>query len=99
MYLEKVSLKNYKAIEEIAIALQPGINLLIGDNGTGKTSVLDGIAIALSGLFVTVEGVSAKNIVKEDVHIVVNRAGDNSKVVSYCEPVSVGCSLKTDSDD
>lgn len=99
MYLEKVSLKNYKAIEKIEIALQPGINLLIGDNGTGKTSVLDGIAIALSGLFVNVEGVSAKNIAKEDVHIVVNRTGDNSRMVSYCEPVSVGCSLKTDSDN
>ena len=82
MYLEKVSLKNYKAIEKIEIALQPGINLLIGDNGTGKTSVLDGIAIALSGLFVNVEGVSAKNIAKEDVHIVVNRTGDNSRMVS-----------------
>ena len=54
MFLEKVSLKNYKAIEEIEIDLQPGTNLLIGDNGTGKTSVLDGIAIALSGLFVNV---------------------------------------------
>jgi recombinational DNA repair ATPase RecF len=47
MYLEKVNLKNYKAVEEIEFNLKPGINLLIGDNGTEKTSVLEGIAIAL----------------------------------------------------
>ena len=47
IYLEKVNLKNYKAVEEIEFNLKPGINLLIGDNGTEKTSVLEGIAIAL----------------------------------------------------
>lgn len=96
MYLEKISLKNYKAIKDLEIDFQPRMNLLVGDNGSGKTSVLDGIAVALSGLFVNVEGVRVKNIAKEDVHIVVSTAGDNSKTVSYCEPVLAGCRLKTD---
>ena len=65
MYLKKISLKNYKAIDSLEINLQKGINLLIGDNGAGKTSVLEGIAVALGGLFVNVAGVSTKNIVKE----------------------------------
>lgn len=94
MYLEKISLKNYKAIKELEINLNPGINLLIGDNGAGKTSVLEGIAVALGGLFVNVEGVSAKNIVKEDVRMLLDVAGDSSTAVTYCEPVSAGCSLK-----
>ena len=47
MYLDKVYLKNYKAIENLKIDLKPGVNLLIGDNGAGKTSVLEGIAAAL----------------------------------------------------
>ena len=42
MYLKKVHIKNYKAIEELDIDLKPGVNLLIGDNGAGKTSVLEG---------------------------------------------------------
>ena len=29
------------------IDLKPGVNLIIGDNGAGKTSVLEGIAVAL----------------------------------------------------
>ena len=95
VYLEKVNIKNYKAIEKIDIELKPGINLLIGDNGAGKTSVLEGIAVALSGLFVNVAGVSTKNIVKEDVRMIIDPLGDASTSVTYCEPISTGCSLKT----
>lgn len=94
MYLEKINLKNYKAIEEIELNLRPGINLLIGDNGSGKTSVLEGMAVALSGLFVNVAGVSTKNVVKEDVRIMIAPLGDASSSVTYCEPISAGCSLK-----
>ena len=95
MYLEKVNLKNYKAIEEIELRLKPGINLLIGDNGSGKTSVLEGMAIALSGLFVNVTGVNTKNFVKDDVRMIVKPLGDASTSVTYCEPVLAGCSLRT----
>ena len=41
MYLEKIYIENYKAIEKMDIDLKPGVNLIIGDNGAGKTSVLD----------------------------------------------------------
>ncbi|MCM1535260.1 MAG: AAA family ATPase [Clostridium sp.] len=95
MYLEKVNLKNYKAIEEMELYLKPGINLLIGDNGAGKTSVLEGIAIALSGLFVNVTGANTKNFVKDDVRILMEPLGDASTSVTYCEPVLAGCRLKT----
>lgn len=94
MYLEKVNIKNYKAIEEIELDLKPGVNLLIGDNGAGKTSVLEGIAVALGGLFVNVTGVKTKNITKEDVRMVIDSLGDASTSVTYCEPISVGASLK-----
>lgn len=97
MYLEEVSFLNYKAVKELRIELTPGINLLVGDNGAGKTSVLDGIASALGAFFINVEGVSTKNIAKEDVHVDVHTVGDNSKMISYCEPVSVGCTLKVNS--
>ena len=95
MYLEKVVLKNYKAIEDIEIDLTPGVNLLIGDNGAGKTSVLEGMAVALGGLFVNVPGVSTKNILKDDVRVAVETIGDTSTSITYFEPIIAGCSLKT----
>lgn len=93
MYLKKISIKNYKAIKELDIELKPGVNLLIGDNGTGKTSVLEGIAVALGGMFVNVAGVSTKNIVKDDVRFIIKALGDSSTSIEYCEPVSAGCTL------
>ena len=78
MYLEKIHIKNYKVIEELEIDLKPGVNLLIGDNGAGKTSVLEAIAVALGGLFVNVAGVSTKNIVKDDVRLKIKPLGESS---------------------
>lgn len=95
MYLEKFYIKNYKAIKDISIDLKPGVNLLIGDNGVGKTSVLEGIAVALGGLFVNVAGVSTKNILKDDVRMLIKPLGDASTSIEYCEPVSAGCTLHT----
>ena len=96
MHLDRINLKNYKAIRELEMNLKPGVNLLIGDNGVGKTSVLEGIAVALGGLFVSVEGVSTKNILKGDVRIQIESVGDSSTAIKYCEPTVAGCSLKTD---
>lgn len=94
MYLEKIHIKNYKVIEELDIDLKPGVNLLIGDNGAGKTSVLEGIAVALGGMFVNVVGVSTKNIVKNDVRLKIKPLGDSSTSIEYFEPVSTGCTLR-----
>ena len=93
MHLEKIHIENYKAIEKLDIDLKPGVNLLIGDNGAGKTSVLEGMAVALGGLFVNVAGVSTKNIVKDDVRMSIKPMGDSSTTIEYCEPVLAGCTL------
>ena len=43
MILEKLSLINYKNIRVANLELSPKINCLIGQNGVGKTNVLDAI--------------------------------------------------------
>ena len=43
MILEKLSLINYKNIQTATLELSPKINCLIGQNGVGKTNVLDAI--------------------------------------------------------
>lgn len=93
MYLEKIHIENYKAIGKLDIDLKPGVNLIIGDNGAGKTSVLEGIAVSLGGLFVNVAGVSTKNIVKDDVRMNIKPIGDSSTTIEYYEPVLAGCTL------
>lgn len=43
MILDKLSILNYKNLEEAELSLSPGINCFIGQNGMGKTNVLDAI--------------------------------------------------------
>ncbi len=51
MYLNKILVKNFKAITDMELEFTPGVNLLIGDNGVGKSSLLEAIVIAMSGMF------------------------------------------------
>ena len=41
MHLKKIALLNFKNISQEELALCPGINCLVGDNGAGKTNVVD----------------------------------------------------------
>jgi DNA repair exonuclease SbcCD ATPase subunit len=47
--IEQVEVVNWKAFERKKIGLSPGLNLLIGRNASGKTTVLDAISVALVG--------------------------------------------------
>ncbi len=43
MYLRKISVANFKNYEEASLAFSEKINCFIGDNGVGKTNLLDAI--------------------------------------------------------
>ena len=43
MYIESLELKNFRNYEELSIVLDPGTNILYGDNAQGKTNVLEAI--------------------------------------------------------
>ena len=47
MKLSRVEITHFRCFESLPIALQPDINIIVGANGAGKSSVLDAIAIAL----------------------------------------------------
>jgi len=51
MQLHEISAENFRAKEAVRLTLGSRLTLLIGENGTGKTTVLDAIAIALSVVF------------------------------------------------
>ncbi|MBO4557338.1 MAG: DNA replication and repair protein RecF [Bacteroidales bacterium] len=43
MYLKKISIQNFKNIGQAAITFSPALNCISGDNGEGKTNLLDAI--------------------------------------------------------
>ena len=50
MYIKTLSLTHFRGIKSIELDFDPRINVLIGVNGSGKTSVLDALAVMLSRL-------------------------------------------------
>lgn len=47
MYLSSVEIRNFRSIEELRAEFQPGLNVLVGRNNTGKTNLLKAIRHAL----------------------------------------------------
>ena len=50
MRLKRVKLENFRAKEHLNLDLGRRLTLLIGANGSGKTTILDGIAIGLGAI-------------------------------------------------
>ncbi len=67
MNIESLKLKNYKGFEEISFQFNPQINVIIGNNGSGKTALLDAISIAASSFLRSIDGVQTVNIKHDDV--------------------------------
>jgi len=47
--IEKIKLHNFKRFQDFTVEFSPEINMLIGDNEAGKSSILSAIDIVLSG--------------------------------------------------
>lgn len=51
MKIDYLKLKNFKNYESLEATFQPGINLLVGVNGSGKTSILEALCVAAGAFF------------------------------------------------
>lgn len=47
MYLSKLKLKNFRKYKELEVPFKKGLNVLIGENDSGKTAIIDSIRILL----------------------------------------------------
>ena len=57
MFLKQVEIENFKGHVNCKLKLTSGFNLLIGDNGMGKTSILEAISVALGAFIAGIEDV------------------------------------------
>ena len=49
MICQRIAFRNFRNIEKEEICLEPGVNLLYGDNAEGKTNALEGIYLLAQG--------------------------------------------------
>ena len=66
MRLKRVVIENYRAISRLELHLHPQVNVLIGGNGDGKTSVLNAIAVGLGAIPKFLPEVSSVDFLKTD---------------------------------
>lgn len=91
MVLNKIYINNFKGIEKCTINLEKGFNLLIGDNGYGKTSILEAISVGLGGFVAGIEEISTKHFTTDEIRIIMEKQGDGSYHRRYMTPISVKC--------
>ncbi|PKG40365.1 AAA family ATPase [Psychromonas sp. Urea-02u-13] len=60
MKITNISIKNFKRFEDELFLFNPKVTVLIGDNGTGKSTVLDALSFILGTFFLGVDGVKSR---------------------------------------
>lgn len=49
MTINKIVVRNYKLLENVVIPLNPEVNIFIGDNDSGKSTILEALCILTTG--------------------------------------------------
>lgn len=62
MRIDRLHLENFRGFDAFDIELHPQCTLLVGVNGSGKTSVLDGLCVALGAWFLGFPDVAPRSI-------------------------------------
>lgn len=69
MRIDRLHVHNFKGFQDREFAFHPQVNLIVGENGTGKTSLLDALAVALGGWFLGLKGCDTRHIRQQEVRL------------------------------
>ncbi len=76
MRLSSINIKNFKCFEDETVTLHPKLNVLLGNNGTGKTTLLEALRIAIGSLYLSFDKYKDKiempGIVRDDIRLASN---------------------------
>lgn len=88
MRIESIKLKNFRCFEDLDIAFHPQLTVIVGKNASGKSTILDAIAVAVGTFPSAFDGIGKYGIRKEDARLVTNKFGDSFNNSSVY-PVSI----------
>ncbi|MEZ8834752.1 AAA family ATPase [Vibrio cyclitrophicus] len=92
MKLKTLTLENFRGFKRFECDFQPGINVLVGLNGFGKSSLLDAVMLAYAQFIGGFGTASSKNISDADIHMTKHLLGeteDDGFNMEYQLPTSV----------
>src|SRR5271165_1751906 len=77
--IDHLTIRNFKGFSSCEIEFNSHFNLVVGDNATGKTSVLDALALAVDSWFLGIRGEEkATGIDTDVVHVAAFRHHDST---------------------
>ena len=80
MFINKLTLHNFRCFEDVEIEFEEGLTVIVGNNGAGKTAILEGGVIAASSFFLGLDGVFSGSISQDDVLLKSYSLGSNDDV-------------------
>lgn len=76
LQINELSVCNFRKFESFGVAFDPRLTVLVGDNGSGKSTVIDAACVVLGPLLEKVENGSSLQIVPDDARrIVLEQSG------------------------
>lgn len=69
MKITKLHLENFRGYKSLDLPLDSKFNLIIGDNGSGKTAILEALTVAIGSFFLGITNVNSRSIYRRDIRI------------------------------
>lgn len=83
MRIDQLTVRNFKKFSQLTLDLHPQLTVLVGDNGSGKTSILDALAVSLGIWLVDPPDpslrTSGRNILPTEIRLKYSREGDRTQ--------------------
>ena len=84
LFIEKLKISNYRCYRDFSISFNPHMNIIVGNNEAGKSTILEAVNLAFSGL---VNGKNIRNELSENyinrdaVHDYINEIKNSNKII------------------
>lgn len=76
MKITRLDLLNFKGFKEAHFKFNDQFNLIVGENGSGKSSLLDALAVAAGSFLLGVRGYDSRHIRPEDIRVESSSQGE-----------------------
>ncbi len=75
MRISNIKIENFRCFQNLSVKFDSQMNVIAGNNGAGKSSILDAVSIGIGSFFLGIDEASTPSIHKSDVRFVSYEVG------------------------